>query len=193
MDIVVPLSLPICSVIRTVVRDSLCAPLFCEFRVRDCGLCSLPPLRVVGAKPERPCNLLDGHTRYIGVMGPNRAVMRVALPMHLLDDIRRPLRYVIYEAQNVGARASRFTRGICTSPHSPSLSRHWPCQTSTMNPPDILEQLHYLDKASPQFHKHLSNFLRSEEYRSTVPSLQGEDLAWLVEYLDSVSLQIVSP
>ena len=62
-----------------------------------------------------------------------------------------------------------------------------------MNPSDILNQLHDLDKASPQFHKHLSNFLRSEEYRSAAPTLQGEYLARLVEYLDGVSLQIVSP
>ena len=62
-----------------------------------------------------------------------------------------------------------------------------------MNPSDILNQLHDFDKASPQFHKHLSGFLRSKEYRSAVPSLQGEDLAWLVEYLDSVSTQGISP
>ena len=62
-----------------------------------------------------------------------------------------------------------------------------------MNPSDILNQLHDFDKASPQFHKDLSNFLRSEGHRSAVPTLQGEYLAWLVEYLDSVSLQTVSP
>ena len=62
-----------------------------------------------------------------------------------------------------------------------------------MNPPDVLKQLQGFDKASPQFHKHLSNLLRSEGYRSAVPSLQGEDLEWLVEYLDSVSLQIIPP
>ena len=62
-----------------------------------------------------------------------------------------------------------------------------------MSPSDILNQLHDLDKASPQFHKDLSNLLRSEEYRGAVPNLQGEYLAWLVEYLDGVSLQILSP
>jgi len=61
-----------------------------------------------------------------------------------------------------------------------------------MNPPNILEQLRGFDRASPQFHEHISNFLRSDGYRSAVPSLQGEDLAWLVEYLDSVSLYTVS-
>ena len=62
-----------------------------------------------------------------------------------------------------------------------------------MNPSDILNQLHDFDKASLQFYKHLSDFLRSKEYRSAFPSLQGEDLAWLVEYLDNVSTQRISP
>ena len=61
-----------------------------------------------------------------------------------------------------------------------------------MSPPNVLKQLRDFDRTSLQFHKHLSNFLRSEGYRSAVPSLQGEDLAWLVEYLDSVSLQNIS-
>jgi len=60
-----------------------------------------------------------------------------------------------------------------------------------MDPPDALKQLQGFDRASPQFHKHLSNFLRSEGYRSAVPTLEGEDLEWLVEYLDSVSLQTI--
>ena len=62
-----------------------------------------------------------------------------------------------------------------------------------MSPHNILKQLHGLDRASSQFHNHLSSFLRSEGYRSAIPSLQGEGLAWLVEYLDSVSLQTISP
>ena len=62
-----------------------------------------------------------------------------------------------------------------------------------MTPPDALAQLRSFDRASPESHKHLSNLLRSEGYRSVVPTLQGEDLAWLVEYLDSVSLQTISP
>ena len=62
-----------------------------------------------------------------------------------------------------------------------------------MGPSNALTQLRGFDRASPQFHKHLSNFLHSEEYRNAVPSLQGEDLAWLVEYLDSVSLQTIFP
>ena len=70
---IVPLPLSICSVIHTVVCDSLCTPLFYELRVNDRGLCSLPPLRAAGVKPERPCNLLGSHTRYLCVMELNRA------------------------------------------------------------------------------------------------------------------------
>jgi len=57
----------------------------------------------------------------------------------------------------------------------------------------VLNQLHGLDRTSSQFHKRLSGLLRSEAYRSTVPNLQGEHLAWLVDYLESVSLQTISP
>ena len=57
-----------------------------------------------------------------------------------------------------------------------------------MTPPDSLQQLHDLDRASPLFHKQISEFLRGKEYRDAVPNLKGEELTWLVEYLDSVSL-----
>ena len=57
----------------------------------------------------------------------------------------------------------------------------------------VLKQLHGLDRTSSQFYKRLSRFLRSEAYRSAVPNLQGEDLAWFVEYLDSVSIQTTPP
>ena len=46
-----------------------------------------------------------------------------------------------------------------------------------------------LDKASPQFYEQLSGFLQGKKYRDAVPNLQGEDLVWRIEYLDSVSLQ----
>jgi len=57
----------------------------------------------------------------------------------------------------------------------------------------VLKQLYGLDRTSSQFHTRLSGLLRSEGYRSAVPNLQGEDLARLVDYLESVSLQSISP
>ena len=62
-----------------------------------------------------------------------------------------------------------------------------------MPPPDSLQQLHDLDRASPLFHKQISEFLRGKEYRDAVPNLKDEDLMWLVEYLDSVRSQTIFP
>jgi len=62
-----------------------------------------------------------------------------------------------------------------------------------MIPHDPLQPLHDLDRASPQFHKQLIDFLRGNEYQDVVSGLQNESLAWLVEYLDNVSLQTIFP
>ncbi|KAF9643182.1 hypothetical protein BDM02DRAFT_1694073 [Thelephora ganbajun] len=56
-----------------------------------------------------------------------------------------------------------------------------------------LQQLHDLDRASPQFYEQLSSFLRGNEYRNVFPKLQSEDFAWLVEYLDSVLVDVSDP
>jgi len=62
-----------------------------------------------------------------------------------------------------------------------------------MTPHNLLQPLHDLDRASPQFYEQLVDFLRGNWYRDVVPGLQNEDLAWLVEYLDNVSLRTTSP
>ena len=62
-----------------------------------------------------------------------------------------------------------------------------------MIPHNSLQPLHDLDKSSPQFHQQLIEFLRGDKYQDVVPTLQTEDLAWFVEYLDNVSLPIISP
>ena len=96
--------------------------------------------------------------------------------MHYLSDIRRlPLELLSARARHL------YTASLPTD--SPNLSS----PDIHMSPPNALKKLRNLDRASPRFYKHLSSFIRSKEYRSTVPSLQGEDVAWLVEYLDSVS------
>jgi len=56
-----------------------------------------------------------------------------------------------------------------------------------------LQQIRDLDIASPQFQEQLSNCLQGSNFRSAVQGLQGEDLVWLVEYLDGVSLQTAFP
>lgn len=53
--------------------------------------------------------------------------------------------------------------------------------------PSSFQHLRDLDRVSPHFHNQLTDFLHGDEYRNAVANLQGEDLAWLVEYLDSVS------
>ena len=51
-----------------------------------------------------------------------------------------------------------------------------------------LQQLLHLDTSSPVFQDELCNVLYGEEYTRCVPNLEGDDLAWLVDYLDEVSL-----
>ena len=113
--------------------------------------------------------------------------------MSMIDDIRRLPYYIILE--NFDARAYRLRRVIRTSPF-PQIRwalQHWPGQIFTMSTHKVLKQFQGLDRTSSQFHKRLSGLLRSERYRSAVPNLQGEDLAWLVDYLESVSIQTIPP
>ena len=64
-----------------------------------------------------------------------------------------------------------------------------------MSPPShpVLQQLHHLDRSSPDLNDQLSNVLYGEEYQKCVPNLQGEDLVWLVDYLDEVCCHISPP
>lgn len=49
-----------------------------------------------------------------------------------------------------------------------------------------LQQLHRLEISSPDFHTKLRNVLYGEEYVQCVLNLQGNDVAWLVDYLCEV-------
>ena len=49
-----------------------------------------------------------------------------------------------------------------------------------------LQQLHHLDRSSPDFHDQLCNLFYGKEYSKCIPNLQGDDLVWLVDYLDKV-------
>ena len=62
-----------------------------------------------------------------------------------------------------------------------------------MSPSNPLQTLRDLDRTSPHFYNQLIDLLRGNEYRDVIPTLEGEDLAWLVDYLDDVSLHSVSP
>ena len=49
-----------------------------------------------------------------------------------------------------------------------------------------LRQLRRLDKSSSNFHDRVSNVLYGEEYKQWVPTIEGNDLVGLVDYLDTV-------
>jgi hypothetical protein len=55
----------------------------------------------------------------------------------------------------------------------------------------VLQKLHNLDRSLSEFHDRLSNVLYGEEYTRCVKHLQGDDLAWLVDYLDQVRRHVV--
>ena len=53
-----------------------------------------------------------------------------------------------------------------------------------------LQQLHHLDRSSPDFHDKLCNVFYGSEYKKSVPNIQGDDLVWLVDYLDKVRRRV---
>ena len=59
--------------------------------------------------------------------------------------------------------------------------------------PPALQQLHRLDGSSSEFHDQLGNILYGEEYRRCAQDLQGDDLVWLVDYLDKVRRHVALP
>ena len=52
--------------------------------------------------------------------------------------------------------------------------------------PSALQQLRNLNTSLSGFRDQLSNVLYGEEYQQCVQNLQGDDLMWLVDYLDKV-------
>jgi len=63
---------------------------------------------------------------------------------------------------------------------------------SSLRPP-ALQRLHRLNRSSSTFPDQLNSILRGEEYRELVLNLQGDDLVWLVDYLDTVHRHIALP
>jgi hypothetical protein len=57
----------------------------------------------------------------------------------------------------------------------------------------ILQQLDRLDGSLSGFHDQLCNLLYGEEYIQCARDLQGDDLVWLVDYLDRVRRRIALP
>lgn len=55
----------------------------------------------------------------------------------------------------------------------------------------VLQKLNDFDRSLPEFHDQLNNALYGEEYTRCVKNLHGDDLMWLVDYLDKVCCRIV--
>ena len=53
-----------------------------------------------------------------------------------------------------------------------------------------LKELRCLDRSSSKFHDQVSNILYGEEYKLWVPTIQGDDLVGLVDYLDKVCCHV---
>jgi hypothetical protein len=54
-----------------------------------------------------------------------------------------------------------------------------------------LQQLNRLNRSSSRFHDRLRSVLYGEEYKRCVLDIQGDDLVWLVDYLDKVRGRVV--
>jgi hypothetical protein len=57
----------------------------------------------------------------------------------------------------------------------------------------VLQQLDYLNGSLPGFHDRLYGLLYGEEYVQCTRNLQGDDLVWLVNYLDKVRRRVAVP
>ena len=55
---------------------------------------------------------------------------------------------------------------------------------------NVLQQFRCLDRSSSEFHDKLSNIFYGKEYNQGTDDLQGDDLVWLVDYLDEVCCRI---
>ena len=55
-----------------------------------------------------------------------------------------------------------------------------------------LQRLDCLNRSSSNFHDQLGTLLSGQEYKRCVPILQGDNLIWLVNYLDKACCSAVS-
>ena len=53
--------------------------------------------------------------------------------------------------------------------------------------------LQQLDRFSPNFHDQLCSVFYGKAYSQCVSNLQGDDLGWLVDYLDMVCGRVTPP
>ena len=75
---------------------------------------------------------------------------------------------------------------------SPNLTSRCPGQTFLWTNSIPCNRSTASTELRPSSYQRLSHFLRRDAYQNIVPSLKSRDVTWLVEYLDSVSLRIIS-
>lgn len=81
---------------------------------------------------------------------------------------------------------------------SPSLATGAPCtrkplprQRMSLAPQfDLLHQFRHLNQSSPEFPNHLTSIFNQQGYRDCVTSLQSDDSALLIEYLENVRCRV---
>ena len=94
----------------------------------------------------------------------------------LVDRVRR-LVYIASLSSTFSCRSLPQSRVfLMSSPGSPAL-----------------QQLYHLDRSSSDFHDRLCNVFYGSEYSQCVPNLEGDDLVWLVDYLDKVCCRVTFP
>ena len=80
---------------------------------------------------------------------------------------------------------------ICHTNNSPGKAQRMNHYQAPTNPMlvlhDPLQQFCDLDRTSPQLYPQPTDFPRRDKYREAVPSLQSDDLTWLIKYMDSES------
>ena len=57
----------------------------------------------------------------------------------------------------------------------------------------ILQKLRDLDRTSLEFHDKLGDLLYGEEYARCMTNIEGNDLRWLVDFLDEVRQRVFLP
>lgn len=57
----------------------------------------------------------------------------------------------------------------------------------------VLKRLHSLDTPLSKSHGQLNRLLHEKEYQECVSNLRGDDLIWLVDYLDEVRHSVGLP
>ena len=104
----------------------------------------------------------------------------------------RPNCWIVRAASRGSGEASGIYISLPSAParHPLPQLRAFPMSSPTSS---ALQQLYRLNRSSSEFHDQVSNILYGEEYQRCVQDLQGDDLEWVVDYLDKVRRRVALP